>query len=228
MLIVLFGLGSPERGLTRNCNELLFSSLCVRGDALGSFLSIVCLPALLHHSFPIDCNWPSTDRDADARHNQHEIMLEPSPNVHLEKDDSYLPEVWVSSSLFFSGLLSTHPELMGIAWQAWYAIGVFIILLRFAVRIRTVGIRGFRGDDYLALPVSYWKNISPKTGLDIDTLQYLVLYSINVYVVQICYYTGANIDITPDAVPSLSDHDVAVLQLGSKLEFMSWYTYPGK
>ncbi|KAK1722269.1 uncharacterized protein BDZ83DRAFT_432771 [Colletotrichum acutatum] len=131
-------------------------------------------------------------------------MLEPSPNVHLEKDDSYLPEVW-----------------------AWYAIGVFIILLRFAVRIRTVGIRGFRGDDYLALPVSYWKSTSTKIDHDIDALQYLVLYSINVYVVQICYYTGANIDITPDAVPSLSDHDAAVLQLGSKLEFMSWYTYPG-
>lgn len=120
---------------------------------------------------------------------------------------------------------------MGIVWQAWYAIGVFIILLRFAVRIRTVGIRGFRGDDYLALPVSYWTSKPPpppKIGLGIDALQYLVLYSINVYVVQICYYTGANIDITPDAVPSLSDHDVAVLQLGSKLEFMSWYTYPGK
>lgn len=54
------------------------------------------------HSFPIDSNSPFTDRDADARHNQHEIMLEPSPNVHLEKDDSYLPEVWVRTSFRFS------------------------------------------------------------------------------------------------------------------------------
>ncbi|KZL68578.1 cation diffusion facilitator 1 protein, partial [Colletotrichum incanum] len=113
------------------------------------------------------------------------IMRGPSPNVQLEQDDSYLPEVW-----------------------AWYAIGVFIILLRFAVRIRTVGIRGFRGDDYLALP-------------------YLALYSINVYVVQITYYTGGNIDITADVVPRLSEHDVEVLELGSKLEFISWYSYPG-
>ncbi|OHW93844.1 hypothetical protein CSPAE12_07569 [Colletotrichum incanum] len=112
-------------------------------------------------------------------------MRGPSPNVQLEQDDSYLPEVW-----------------------AWYAIGVFIILLRFAVRIRTVGIRGFRGDDYLALP-------------------YLALYSINVYVVQITYYTGGNIDITADVVPRLSEHDVEVLELGSKLEFISWYSYPG-
>ncbi|KAK6217172.1 cation diffusion facilitator 1 protein [Colletotrichum tabaci] len=92
--------------------------------------------------------------------------------------------------------------------QTWYAIGVFVILLRYAVRLRTVGIHGLRGDDYLALP-------------------YLVLYSINMYVVQITYYTGGNIDITADMVPKLSDHDVEILELGSKLEFLSWYSYPG-
>ncbi|WQF88339.1 hypothetical protein CDEST_13353 [Colletotrichum destructivum] len=112
-------------------------------------------------------------------------MRGPSSNVQLEQDDSYLPEVW-----------------------AWYAIGVFVILLRYAVRLRTVGIHGLRGDDYLALP-------------------YLVLYSINMYVVQITYYTGGNIDITADMVPKLSDHDVEILELGSKLEFLSWYSYPG-
>ncbi|OLN86443.1 hypothetical protein CCHL11_06373 [Colletotrichum chlorophyti] len=109
----------------------------------------------------------------------------PRMDLHLEQDDTYLPEVW-----------------------AWYGIGVFFILLRYAVRIRTVGARGFRGDDFLALP-------------------YLVLYTINVYVVQVTYYTGANIDITADIVPKLSDHDVEILELGSKLEFISWYTYPG-
>ncbi|KAL0942842.1 uncharacterized protein CTRU02_200728 [Colletotrichum truncatum] len=112
-------------------------------------------------------------------------MRGPSPDVHLEQDDTYLPEVW-----------------------AWYAIGVFVILLRYAVRLRTVGIRGFRGDDWLALP-------------------YLILYTLNVYIVQITYHTGANIDITPEMVPKLSDHDVEILELGSKLEFMSWYSYPG-
>ncbi|KAF9880731.1 hypothetical protein CkaCkLH20_01773 [Colletotrichum karsti] len=92
-------------------------------------------------------------------------MREPSPSVHLEKDDAYLPEVWT-----------------------WYAIGVFVILLRFA---------------------------------------YLALYSLNVYIVQITYHTGGNIDITGDIVPSLSNEDVEILELGSKLEFISWYSYPG-
>ncbi|TQN67090.1 hypothetical protein CSHISOI_08331 [Colletotrichum shisoi] len=97
---------------------------------------------------------------------------------------------------------------MYVIRQAWYAIGVFVILLRYAVRLRTVGIHGLRGDDYLALP-------------------YLVLYSINMYVVQVTYHTGGNIDITADVVPKLSDHDVELLELGSKLEFLSWYSYPG-
>ncbi|GKT60086.1 LOW QUALITY PROTEIN: hypothetical protein ColTof3_07425 [Colletotrichum tofieldiae] len=107
--------------------------------------------------------------------------------------------------------------------QAWYAIGVFIILLRLAVRVRTVGIRGFRGDDYLALP----PNGHEPGDTEIDGMQYLALYSINVYVAQITYYTGGNLDITADVVPKLSDHDVETLQHGSKLEFLSWYSYPG-
>lgn len=53
------------------------------------------------------------------------------------------------------------------------------------------------------------------------------MYSLNAYIVQVTYYTGANIDITADAVASLSDHDVQILELGSKLEFLSWYSYPG-
>ncbi|KAI8261697.1 hypothetical protein K4K58_001088 [Colletotrichum sp. SAR11_239] len=77
-------------------------------------------------------------------------MRGPSSNVHLEMDDTYLPEVW-----------------------------------------------------------------------------YLALYSLNVYIVQVTYHTGGNIDVTADAVKSLSTDDVRILELGSKLEFISWYSYPG-
>lgn len=41
------------------------------------------------------------------------------------------------------------------------------------------------------------------------------------------YYTGGNIDVTADQVASLSDQDVRVLEMGSKMEFVTWYTYPG-
>jgi hypothetical protein len=38
--------------------------------------------------------------------------------------------------------------------QTWYGIGCLIIFLRYAVRLRTVGFRGFEGDDYVAFIVS--------------------------------------------------------------------------
>jgi hypothetical protein len=38
--------------------------------------------------------------------------------------------------------------------QAWYAIGCIVIITRFFVRMRTVGIRHFQGDDYIAIIVS--------------------------------------------------------------------------
>lgn len=103
----------------------------------------------------------------------------------LPKSDSYLPEVW-----------------------SLYAIGTIVILLRFAVRFRTVGLHGFQGDDYLS-------------GL------YLVLYTMNIVIVQYTYYSGGNVDVTPEQVATLPQSDIDVLRFGSQLEFVSWYTYPG-
>lgn len=42
----------------------------------------------------------------------------------------------------------------------------------------------------------------------------------------IAYSTGSNIDVRPEQVDSLSDEDVSVLELGSKIEFVTWYSYP--
>ncbi|KAL2285279.1 hypothetical protein FJTKL_08232 [Diaporthe vaccinii] len=53
----------------------------------------------------------------------------PSSAVHLQVDDTYLPEVWV-----------------------WFAIGVVVIFARWAVRIRTVRFRGLDGDDLISIP----------------------------------------------------------------------------
>lgn len=41
------------------------------------------------------------------------------------------------------------------------------------------------------------------------------------------YYTGGNIDVTASQVASLSSEDIRVLEMGSKMEFVTWYTYPG-
>ncbi|KAH6690273.1 hypothetical protein F5X68DRAFT_68579 [Plectosphaerella plurivora] len=108
----------------------------------------------------------------------------PGPAVELETDSTYLPEVW-----------------------SLYAIGVIVILVRIAVRLRTVGVRGFHGDDYLVFFC-------------------LAFYTANAVIVQVTYYTGANIDVTPEETLAITDTDEAILEYGSKLEFASWYTYP--
>jgi hypothetical protein len=51
-------------------------------------------------------------------------------NFVLPTDATFLPEQWTE-----------------------YGIGVFIIFLRYFVRIRTVGFRGFQGDDYMSVLV---------------------------------------------------------------------------
>lgn len=112
------------------------------------------------------------------------IIQSPGPAVDLEQDNTYLPEVW-----------------------SLYAIGVIFILVRVAVRLRTVGVRGFHGDDYLVFLC-------------------LAFYTVNAVIVQITYYTGGNIDVTPEETVALTNNDVAILEYGSKLEFASWYTYP--
>ena len=37
--------------------------------------------------------------------------------------------------------------------EVWtlYSIGIAILLLRFATRLKTVGLRGFQGDDYMSI-----------------------------------------------------------------------------
>lgn len=42
--------------------------------------------------------------------------------------------------------------------QTWYALGVLILILRHIVRLRTVGLQGYQGDDYLSILVCflYW------------------------------------------------------------------------
>lgn len=49
-------------------------------------------------------------------------------HIVLPRDPSFIAEVWI-----------------------WYGIGLLIITLRYIARIRSVGFRGFQGDDYIAL-----------------------------------------------------------------------------
>lgn len=54
-----------------------------------------------------------------------------------------------------------------------------------------------------------------------------MLYTINIVIVQITYYSGGNIDVTAEQAATLPQSDIDTLRYGSQLEFVSWYTYPG-
>lgn len=58
-------------------------------------------------------------------------------------------------------------------------------------------------------------------------LQFAAFWTINAVIVEVTYYTGGNVDVTPDEALALSAHDEWVLKYGSKWEFASWYTYSG-
>ncbi|KAK2037870.1 hypothetical protein LZ31DRAFT_588694 [Colletotrichum somersetense] len=109
----------------------------------------------------------------------------PSSAIAIETHEGYLVEVWT-----------------------WYAIGMVIIALRHVVRLRTVGFRGYHGDDYLSFLC-------------------ILLYTVDSTMGYFAYYAGGNINVKPQQVDLLSDEDVRILEMGSKMEFVTWYTYPG-
>ncbi|KAH8664126.1 hypothetical protein BX600DRAFT_512191 [Xylariales sp. PMI_506] len=101
-----------------------------------------------------------------------------------ENDPSFLDEIW-----------------------ALYGIGATILLLRFAVRIKMVGIKGFQGDDFFSILV-------------------LLLYTIDAATVHVVYYHGTNVEASVLlATQTLSDEVLADYTLGSKVELVAWYSY---
>ncbi|KAF9698608.1 hypothetical protein EKO04_003932 [Ascochyta lentis] len=99
------------------------------------------------------------------------------------KDKEFLPEIW-----------------------ALYSIGVLWVALRFAVRIRTVGICGLRIDDGFAFfSVLCWTTI--------------------VSGIHITYFTGTNVDYSATEVWNLTERQVERASFGAKLYIITFYAY---
>ena len=99
------------------------------------------------------------------------------------KDGRFLPEIW-----------------------ALFSVGVLWVVLRFAVRIRTVGIRGLQIDDGFAfLSVLCW--------------------TIIIVGIHITYFIGTNIDYSATEVWGLTEHQVEGISFGSKLYIITLYAY---
>ncbi|KAK1492308.1 hypothetical protein CABS01_11825 [Colletotrichum abscissum] len=101
----------------------------------------------------------------------------------LRRDDKFLKEMWT-----------------------WFGVGALVILLRFFVRIRMVGPRGLKGDDYTMLVT-------------------LFLYTVCFVMVDLVYRYGTNVDLTAPQISTLSDEEVARLVQGSKFQQVAWYSY---
>ncbi|GKT62747.1 cation diffusion facilitator 1 protein [Colletotrichum tofieldiae] len=93
------------------------------------------------------------------------------------------------------GMLKRDAGFLKEMWS-WFAIGAFVIFLRFFVRLRMVGSRGLKGDDYTMLV------------LPVRSDRY-----------------GSNVDLTPAQISVLSDEEVARLVAGSKFQQVAWYSY---
>ncbi|KAG8668271.1 hypothetical protein FPOAC2_07562 [Fusarium poae] len=99
-----------------------------------------------------------------------------------------------------------RPSFLIEAWTL-YGIGTSIIFARFAVRFKTVGIRGLQGDDLFSILV-------------------LLFYTVDAFTVHLIYYLGTNIEGGVAAQShTLTDDELDQYIRGSKLQLAAWYAY---
>ncbi|KXL43633.1 hypothetical protein M433DRAFT_43595, partial [Acidomyces richmondensis BFW] len=97
------------------------------------------------------------------------------------------------------------PEFLKEVWGL-FGVGCLVLVLRFIVRLRTVGIRKFEGDDYLVILV-------------------LLCYTADAVTVTLTYLNGSNVDYTPEALKKLDPQENEQVIFGSKMQLFAWYTY---
>ncbi|GIZ44002.1 hypothetical protein CKM354_000721100 [Cercospora kikuchii] len=108
-------------------------------------------------------------------------------STQVYHDQPYLIEVWVL-----------------------FGVGVLVFLARFIVRIRTVGIRQFAGDDYMAILV-----LACYTA-DAATVSVVVVFR---------HREGTNVDYTAEQVEKLTPSQIKSVEYGSKMQLLAWFTY---
>ncbi|RGP65899.1 hypothetical protein FLONG3_9031 [Fusarium longipes] len=102
--------------------------------------------------------------------------------------------------------IEDKPSFLLEAWGL-YALGIIILLARFAVRIKTVGWRGLQGDDFFSFLV-------------------LLFFTGDAVTVHLIYYLGTNIEAgVAGREHDLTQAEIREYELGSKLQLAAWYTY---
>ncbi|KAJ4422770.1 hypothetical protein N0V82_002549 [Gnomoniopsis sp. IMI 355080] len=95
------------------------------------------------------------------------------------------------------------PSLKPEVWT-WYGIGVLWLLLRFFVRIRTLGLLHLQLDDFFA----FWV---------------LVTWTIIVVGIHLTTEVGTNVDYTEAEIDTFSDEDIEQVEWASKLFLLTFY-----
>lgn len=75
--------------------------------------------------------------------------------------------------------------------------------LRTIVRIRTVGIRNFQGDDYVILAV-------------------MLCYVGDAVTVTMAYHLGTNLDYTQEQFAAMTPAEIHTIGIGSRMETLAW------
>lgn len=88
--------------------------------------------------------------------------------------------------------------------EVWglFGVGCCVLVLRFIVRLRTVGIRNFQGDDYISMLV-------------------LLCYTADAVTVTLTYLNGSNVDYTPEALTKLSKQENDQVIFGSRMQLFA-------
>ncbi|RKK74277.1 hypothetical protein BFJ63_vAg18477 [Fusarium oxysporum f. sp. narcissi] len=121
----------------------------------------------------------------------------------LERDPLYIKELW-----------------------GWGAAGAVVMLLRFTVRLRIVGYKGFQGDDFFMIMAFIMGTIclvlvSLSCGVTILTSSPRNEYELTFNPDS----NGTSIDLTENQINVLSDPEIDRLVYGSKLQEAAWYCY---
>ncbi|KAF7554397.1 hypothetical protein G7046_g6838 [Stylonectria norvegica] len=92
--------------------------------------------------------------------------------------------------------------------EAWteYGLGVVILLLRFFARWRTVGFKGWQGDDYFALLA-------------------LVFFTAELVMLELIGQNGSNVGITTEKGAALTQAEIKRMEFGSKCLLAGWNFY---
>lgn len=94
------------------------------------------------------------------------------------------------------------PAFLKEVWGL-FGVGCGIMVIRFIVRTRAVGVRGYEGDDWMAIVV-------------------LLCYACDAVTVELCYKWGTNVDFTVEQLERFTQQQLNRVELGSKMQLLAW------